>query len=93
MTDHWQGIEEFFALESEILVARSARDVVNHLRRLDRPQSAKIGFRMQCRALRQHTYDLRAREVHVRLESLFAASGKSIVLDSPAGYPVSSRPS
>jgi len=93
ITDHWQGIEEFFALESEILVARSARDVVNHLRRLDRPQSAKIGFRMQCRALRQHTYDLRAREVHVRLESLFAASGKSIVLDSPAGYPVSSRPS
>lgn len=89
ITDDWQGIEEFFALESEILRARSAQDVVNHLRRLAPPQSAKIGFAMQCRALRQHTYDLRAREVHVRLKSLFAPSEKSTVRNSPAGYPVS----
>lgn len=88
ITDHWQGIEQFFALESEILTARSAQDVVNHLRRLEPPQSAKIGFAMQCRALRQHTYDLRAREVHLRLGNLFARSEKSTVRNSTAGSPV-----
>lgn len=93
ITDHWQGIEEFFAPESEILTARSAHDVVSHLRRLDPPQSATIGFAMQCRALRQHTYALRAREVDVRLRSLFAASERSSGLNSPAGHPVSLVPS
>jgi len=72
MTDSWVGVEQFFTPESEILVARSAEEVVAHLRRLDPAQCIKIGLAMLSRALREHTYGLRAAEVHSALQSLFA---------------------
>ena len=74
MTDSWTGIEQFFTPDSEILVAWSAEDVIAHLRRLDADRCSEIGRAMLGRALREHTYELRAAEVHNALESLFARS-------------------
>lgn len=63
ITDNWPGIDTFFALGKEILVASSAEDIVDLLRSIDAEQSRGIGGKMRARALRDHTYALRAREV------------------------------
>jgi len=63
ITDNWEGIETFFAIGTEILVASSAEDVVSHLRSLSADESRTIGLRMRSRAVRDHTYALRARQV------------------------------
>jgi spore maturation protein CgeB len=63
ITDSWAGIETFFAVGREILVATSADDVVALLRSLHPEASRTIGQCMRSRALRDHTYSLRARQV------------------------------
>lgn len=64
ITDHWTGVGAFFAVGSEILVASSAEAVVELLHTLKPDQIARsIGQRMRTRALRDHTYALRARQV------------------------------
>jgi spore maturation protein CgeB len=75
ITDAWEGVDEFFAPNSEILIATSAWDVVDHLRRFDQKQAAAMGHAMMNRALRQHTYESRAKQVHTALKNLFV-SGK-----------------
>jgi spore maturation protein CgeB len=60
ITDAWQGIEAFFVPGEEILVARSAEDVVQFLRTVNGSDARAIGQRMRARALRDHTYAQRA---------------------------------
>lgn len=60
ITDRWSGIEDFFAPGREILVAGCAEQVVQHLRHCSPPKAAEIGENMRQRALREHTYQLRA---------------------------------
>jgi spore maturation protein CgeB len=74
ITDAWEGVDEFFAPNSEILIATSARDVVDHLRRFDQKQAAAMGHAMMNRALRQHTYESRAKQVHTALKNLFVSA-------------------
>ena len=64
ITDAWTGIETFFAPGSEILIASSAEEIVNLLRNTSAPEAAQMGMRMRERALRDHTYALRARQVN-----------------------------
>ncbi len=63
ITDAWDGIEMFFAPGREILTAASAEEVVRHLRTVDLSRAAAIGKAMLMRALQDHTYARRAREV------------------------------
>jgi spore maturation protein CgeB len=60
ITDAWQGIEEFFEPEKEILIAHTAEDVVALLRSVGSDTTVAIGQRMRARALRDHTYTRRA---------------------------------
>ena len=62
VTDHWKGIETFFVPGKEILVASSPEEIVGYLRSVSESQSRKIGDNMRARALREHTYALRARQ-------------------------------
>jgi spore maturation protein CgeB len=61
ISDRWMGIEDCFAPGREILTAGSAKEVVEHLRNCGPLDAAAIGGRMRQRALREHTYHLRAR--------------------------------
>jgi spore maturation protein CgeB len=70
ITDYWIGVEHFFAPDAEILVAKSAEDIVRFLRSVDASHANAIGDAMRARALREHTYAQRAAEVH----QLLAAS-------------------
>jgi len=63
ITDAWQGIELFFRPGEEILIATGARDVVRSLRHISPERARQIGAAMRERALRDHTYTLRAAEV------------------------------
>lgn len=63
ITDAWGGIESFFEPGKEILVAASAEEIVRLLREINSEQAAKIGSAMRRRALQDHTYVQRARQV------------------------------
>ncbi|MCU1296252.1 MAG: hypothetical protein JWO91_530 [Acidobacteriaceae bacterium] len=68
ITDSWTGIAEFFEPDREILVAKSAEDIVRILREISIQQTREIGRAMEKRALKEDTYALRAQEVHKVLQ-------------------------
>src|SRR5690606_10241509 len=67
VTDEWRGIEEFFEPEREILVAAGAEDVARFVVEVDSERARRIGEAARQRALRDHTYDQRARLLDVAL--------------------------
>jgi spore maturation protein CgeB len=70
VTDRWAGIEQFFAPETEILVGGSAEEIVAFLRNTSAARAKETGDNIRARALRDHTYALRAREVDAIIESV-----------------------
>lgn len=62
ITDRWKGIENFFEPGKEILVAANAEEIVHLLRSLEGADAKAIGLNMRKRALREHTYSLRAQQ-------------------------------
>jgi spore maturation protein CgeB len=69
ITDAWAGIDQFFAPGREILVAESAEEIVSFLREIPCQRAGDIGKAMWQRALRDHTYCLRAHQVHEALQT------------------------
>jgi spore maturation protein CgeB len=63
ITDDWEGVDRFFTPGLEILVASSAEEVVACLTAVGWHQARRIGIRMRERALKDHTYALRAAQV------------------------------
>ena len=82
ITDAWAGIDQFFEPGREILVAESAEDVVSFLGEIPCQGASDIGKAMRGRALRDHTYSLRAHQVHEALhaekELIASPTGNSI---------------
>ena len=74
ITDRWVGIEQFFAPGKEILVAGSAEEIVSWLRDTSAAAAKEIGQNMRVRALRDHTYELRAKEVDMIIANVPAGS-------------------
>ena len=64
ITDHWAGVDQFFRVGSEILVAKDAGDVIAYLRNISTKRARSIGAAMRKRALREHTYEGRAQKVN-----------------------------
>lgn len=64
ITDAWEGVEIFFEPDREILIASCAEEVVHWLRSVGRDEARGIGKAMRERALRDHDYASRARQVH-----------------------------
>jgi spore maturation protein CgeB len=60
LCDDWPGIDDCFEPGREILVVRTAQDVVDALRQHDATARRKIGTAFRARALRDHTYQQRA---------------------------------
>jgi spore maturation protein CgeB len=74
ITDRWMGIEQFFAPQEEILIAGSAEEIVSCLRNISAVRAKEIGQNMRVRALRDHTYELRAKEVDTIIANVPAGS-------------------
>jgi spore maturation protein CgeB len=65
LCDDWPGIDDCFEPEKEILVVRDPDGVVEALQRYDDTARRRIGSAFHARALRDHTYALRAAEAEV----------------------------
>ncbi|MGI8770986.1 MAG: CgeB family protein [Acidobacteriaceae bacterium] len=75
LCDDWPGVEECFKPGKEILVIRSAQDVVDCLRNHDQTSARILGQALRARALRDHTYMQRARVLDDLLRDNFHLSG------------------
>lgn len=64
ITDAWEGIEQFLTPDKEVLVARDGQDVVDILSGLSEERAEEIGAAALKRVLAEHTYALRAEQVH-----------------------------
>jgi spore maturation protein CgeB len=86
ITDSWLGVEHFFEPDREILVASNAEEVVRHLRLTSSEQARSIGTAMRERALCDHTYQMRARQVDQALRdsalAQFVAEASSATSDA-----------
>ncbi len=89
ITDAWTGVETFFAPGNEILQASSAEDIVSFLTSINSAEAAQIGARMRQRALCDHTYALRARQVH---QILGAAAEHKMPADGTGALPIERSP-
>ncbi len=69
LCDDWPGIEDCFAPGAEILVVRTAQDVVDALATYDDPARRNIGEAFHARALRDHTYAQRALQAEQAFEN------------------------
>jgi spore maturation protein CgeB len=69
ISDSWNGLEQFFEADKEILITTSAEETLSHLRTLGPDAAAAIGARARARVLASHTAKHRACE----LESYVAA--------------------
>jgi spore maturation protein CgeB len=63
LTDAWHGVETFLEPDTEILVASSAEQIVQHLRATSTTRAARIGQAARRRVLRDHTYSGRAEQL------------------------------
>ena len=62
ISDYWEGLDEFFKLDDEILIARSPEETLKFLE-LDEPERKKIGERARRRVMCEHTAAHRAVEL------------------------------
>jgi len=63
LSDYWEGLEAFFALGTEIVVARSAEETLRALRQTSEEERQAIGARARARVLAAHTAAHRAAEL------------------------------
>lgn len=63
ISDHWEGLDDFFEIGTEILVGRSSADVVRYLSNTGDDELRSIGDRARRRVLSQHTSAHRAEEL------------------------------
>ncbi len=68
ITDAWEGVETFLTPDREVLVARDADDVVQHLMSLGQTKARQIGEAARQRVLAEHTYKHRAQQLQRLLE-------------------------
>jgi spore maturation protein CgeB len=73
VTDVWPGLEQFFRARDEIIVAHSARHVLDALD-MDERQRQRIARAARERVLEQHTADRRAEELERALEGAYLAA-------------------
>src|SRR3954452_932140 len=80
ISDFWVGLDELFAPNREILIARSAVDSLQYLRELPEKERLRIGRRARQVVINNHTSAHRAAELVSYLRSV--VEGNS---DAPAG--------
>lgn len=68
ITDAWEGIETFLTPDREVLVARNADDVVQHLLALEDATAKQTGQAARKRVLAEHTYRHRALQLQELLD-------------------------
>lgn len=79
LCDDWPGIDDCFQPDEEILVIRSAHDVVAALQTHDDAARRRIGRAFHERALRDHTYAQRALQAEQAFQYCLAARTDAVL--------------
>jgi spore maturation protein CgeB len=72
ISDYWEGLETLLIPGREILIARSAAEVLAYLREMSEEERAALGSRARRRVLGAHTSSHRARELEGHVAGLLA---------------------
>lgn len=88
ISDHWEGLDTFFAPGSEILVARSTEDVTAALVDLPETERAALGARARAAVLANHTAAHRVLELEGYLDAVGATVALPARSDAAAGNAV-----
>jgi spore maturation protein CgeB len=88
ISDAWPGIDQFFQPDREILVAQSTQEVVNFLREISSEAAFAMGKAMRRRTLREHSYALRAQQVHGVLARTWVSEASSEANESGIPEPL-----
>ncbi|QWV91899.1 glycosyltransferase [Geomonas oryzisoli] len=70
VSDHWQGLEQFFEPGKEILLASSSQEMLRILQRFPDEERRAIGERARARVLQSHSAACRAEELEEYLAAL-----------------------
>jgi spore maturation protein CgeB len=76
ISDYWDGLDTFFTLGEEILVARSTDDVLRWLCQIPEDERVAIGARARKRVLAQHTAAHRTCELERYVYDVIASSSR-----------------
>ncbi|MDB6109516.1 MAG: glycosyltransferase [Pedosphaera sp.] len=63
ISDYWEGLEEFFQPDEEILIARSGKDTLRHVKTLSEADRHLLGERARARVMAEHTAKHRAAQL------------------------------
>src|SRR4051812_44677884 len=74
ISDEWEGLDELLTPGEEILVARSADEVLAYLRDMDDESRESIGVRARERVLAEHTAAHRAAELETHARSVMVGA-------------------
>lgn len=74
LSDHWEGLDEFFRPGAEILVARNTGEAVAALE-LDDAELRRVAWAARERTLDEHTSDVRAKDLENILEQARGSAG------------------
>lgn len=70
ITDAWTGIEQFFEPDRELLIAHSPDDVIRFIEEVSEASARAIGSAARERAVQEHAYSGRARQVDEVLRAI-----------------------
>ena len=76
VSDWWEGLDQFFLPGKEILVARDAAEVLQHLADTDEERRAELGAAARARVLAEHTAEHRAVELEGHVREVRRGSGR-----------------
>lgn len=74
ISDYWPGLETFFNLETEILTASSADEVLQYLKQIPERDRRATGERARLRVLAEHTSERRAIELEEYVSEVMQTS-------------------
>jgi spore maturation protein CgeB len=79
ISDYWEGIDQFFDINTEILISASAEDTVYYLTRISEDERKTIGAKAREKVMQNHTAAHRASELEIYFSE--ARSIKKIMTD------------
>lgn len=76
ISDFWNGLDEFFEFDSEILVAKSADEVLDYWDSISDKERINIGKRARKKVLENHTSSARAQELEQYINAVHSTAEK-----------------
>src|SRR5699024_10433969 len=76
ISDFWEGLEEFFEFDKEILVADTAEEVLRYWDKISDAERIEIGEAARKMVLKKHTSAVRAGELETYINHVLTTSQK-----------------